>query len=181
MKLKEILTGLERRDVFIIIGVFSFLIAIVWIGHTVFKRYTGMKKMVYVKRAELKDFERLAEEYRSKKAVFDYLEKRLISPKGNESPVALLEDIGKRTGIKEKITMLKPVEEKMLKGYIEKGVEMRIDSIDLNQLINLLYKIENHNAFLIIKRFSMKNRFDNPDLLDITLNITLINKTGLQP
>jgi len=87
----------------------------------------------------------------------------------------ILEDIGRKIGIREKITVLKPLEERTIRGYMERGVETKINGIDINQLINLLYRIENHSALLIIKEFSMKSRFDNPDLVDITIKTSLIN------
>ncbi len=138
-------------------------------------RYRGLKRAVSVKKSELEELRMIKEEYLEKKGRGDYLEKRLLSPKGSDSPIMILEDIGRKIGIREKITVLKPLEERTIRGYMERGVETKINGIDINQLINLLYRIENHSALLIIKEFSMKSRFDNPDLVDITIKTSLIN------
>lgn len=176
MRFEEFIKGFDRRKISIIAVVVCFVIVSGWVWDIIYKKYTGVEKAVITKKDELTRFNRLEEEFLRDKHIIDSIAKRLLSPKGNESPIIILEEIGKRTGVKEKITTLKPLEEKMKKGYRERGVEMRIDGIDLNQLINLLYKIENHKALLIVKGFSMKNRFDNPDLLDITINLSLISK-----
>lgn len=178
MRFERFTLEFDRRKISILLGGVCLFIIFLWIGNAAFKNYTGQKRAVSVKKSELEELRILKEEYLKKKVGFDYLEKRLLSPKGSDSPIRILEDIGRKIGIKEKITALKPLEERTIRGYMERGVEMRIDGMDINQLINLLYRIENHSALLIIKEFSMKNRFDNPDLMDITINTSLINRAG---
>lgn len=166
----------DRKRLFILLGGISFIILFLLSGNIVLKKYRGLEKSILAKKKEMLNFVKLKEEYLREKDKFDYAERRALSPRGMESPITILEGIGIRTGIKEKIIMLKPFEEKMEKGYLERGVNVKIDGIDLNQLINFLYKIENNKAMLLIKGFLMKSRFDNPNLLDVDINIVLISK-----
>ncbi|MBE9532385.1 MAG: hypothetical protein IME98_06220 [Proteobacteria bacterium] len=51
---------------------------------------------------------------------------------------------------------------------------MEIEGVTLNQVVNLLYKIKGYKNLLLIRDFSMKNHFRNPDELDIMLQVVLI-------
>ncbi len=176
MIFKRFVTEIDRRRLFILLGGISFVIVFLLSGNVVLKKYSSLEKSILTKKKEVSNFAKLKEEYLREKDKFDYVERRALSPRGMESPITILEDIGIGTGIREKIIMLKPLEEKMEKGYLERGVDVKIDGIDLNQLINFLYKIENNKALLLIKGFSMKNRFDNPNLLDVDISVAVVNK-----
>ena len=178
MVIKRFITEIDRRRLFILLGGISFVIVFLLSGNIVLKKYRGLEKSILAKKKEMLNFVQLKEEYLREKDKFDYAERRALSPRGMESPITILEEIGIRAGIKEKIIMLKPLEEEMEKGYLERGVNVKIDGIDLNQLINFLYIIENNKALLLINGFSMKSRFDNPNLLDVDISLAVINKVS---
>jgi len=178
MVIKRFITEIDRRRLFILLGGISFVIVFLLSGNIVFKKYRELEKSILAKKKEMLNFVQLKEEYLREKDKFDYAERRALSPRGMESPITILEEIGIRAGIKEKIIMLKPLEEEMEKGYLERGVNVKIDGIDLNQLINFLYIIKNNKALLLINGFSMKSRFDNPNLLDVDISLAVINKVS---
>ena len=178
MVIKRFITEIDRRRLFILLGGISFVIVFLLSGNIVFKKYRELEKSILAKKKEMLNFVQLKEEYLREKDKFDYAERRALSPRGMESPITILEEIGIRAGIKEKIIMLKPLEEEMEKGYLERGVNVKIDGIDLNQLINFLYIIKNNKALLLINGFSMKSRFDNPNLLDVDISLAVISKVS---
>ena len=178
MVIKRFITEIDRRRLFILLGGISFVIVFLLSGNIVLKKYRGLEKSILTKKKEMLNFVQLKEEYLREKDKFDYAERRALSPRGMESPITILEEIGIRAGIKEKIIMLKPLEEEMEKGYLERGVNVKIDGIDLNQLINFLYIIKNNKALLLINGFSMKSRFDNPNLLDVDISLAVISKVS---
>src|SRR3989338_9528845 len=178
MVIKRFITEFDRRRLFILLGGISFVIVFLLSGNIVLKKYRGLEKSILAKKKVMLNFVQLKEEYLREKDKFDYTERRALSPRGMESPIIILEEIGIRAGIKEKIIMLKPLEEEMEKGYLERGVNVKIDGIDLNQLINFLYIIENNKALLLINGFSMKSRFDNPNLLDVDISLAVISKVS---
>ena len=178
MVIKRFITEIDRRRLFILLGGISFVIVFLLSGNIVLKKYRGLEKSILAKKKEMLNFVQLKEEYLREKDKFDYAERRALSPRGMESTIIILEEIGIRAGIKEKIIMLKPLEEEMEKGYLERGVNVKIDGIDLNQLINFLYIIKNNKALLLINGFSMKSRFDNPNLLDVDISLAVISKVS---
>jgi hypothetical protein len=181
MIFKRFITEFDRRRLFILLGGISLVIILLLSGNIMLKKYRGMEKSILTKRREMSNFAKLKEEYLRENALYDYLERRVLSPKGLESPITILEEIGIGTGIREKIITLKPLEENMKKDYMERGVNVKIGGIDLNQLINFLYKIENNKALLLIKGFSMKSHFDNPNLLDVDVSVAVVSKPHKTP
>jgi general secretion pathway protein M len=135
-----------------------------------------VEKRAQPRKASLKAFYAQKEEYIKESAVVAPLEKKLLLPPSGVSPVAIIGEIGAGIGIKSNISSFKPFEDKALKGYVKNGVEVRVEGITLNQLVNLVYGIENYRNLLLIKDFSMKSRFDNPDIYDVTAQVVLVSR-----
>jgi hypothetical protein len=113
-------------------------------------------------------------DYIGKKAVLDRFAQRAAD--SGVSPVSAIEEIAKRTGIKERVASVKPLEEVSSPGYTDKPVEVRLEAVDLNQLVNFIYHGEAGPALMVVRELSMKSRFENPDLLDVTMKVSLVTK-----
>lgn len=88
--------------------------------------------------------------------------------------VSELEQTLKSIGLKAKV--IKPLGIKKTEGFIEEDVELIIEGVDLNKIVNLLYKIEHSHLPLRIKTVEMKTTFENPNLFILSLTASLINK-----
>lgn len=150
-------------------GAFVFML---WTYYTTGK----IERLVQAKKAELAAFYHMKQEYLKERASIAPFEKRLFLPHSKETPGTAIEEIGKQIGIKDNIISFKPVEEKSEKGYVQQGVEVKIDGINLNQIANLLYRTENYRNLVLVKEFLMKAHFNNPDIFDITMQVVLITK-----
>ncbi len=139
-------------------------------------KYRAAARMVAVKKAELSRFSVLASEYLEKKASADMMARKTRPTEGDESAITEIERIGSRAGVKDLITSIKPLEEKQAEGYVESGFEVKIERVDLNRLVNLLYLIENNRRLLVVREFSMKSRFEDPNLLDISMKIARLSR-----
>jgi len=73
--------------------------------------------------------------------------------------------------------IIKPLEKKRIKEFIEEDAELKMEDINLNELVNLLYKIENSPMPLKIKNILIKTTFENPDLFIVNLTVSLISRT----
>jgi hypothetical protein len=175
MNIQRFITTMEPRQRSILILGALILIVILWGGFSASSRYTAMKRTVSVKKGELSTFKRLAEGYIEKEANLNALEKKL-SPSSSRSVVAIIEETAKEIGVKSQLASLLPLKEEIRRGYLERGAEVKIEGIDLNRLINLLYALEHHRSLLLIKEFSLESRFDNRELLDVRLKIIQISK-----
>jgi hypothetical protein len=48
--------------------------------------------------------------------------------------------------------------------------------VSLSKLVDFIYKVENSGHLLKVKRLRIKTRYDNPDLLNVTLQVTTYNR-----
>lgn len=159
----------SRLALYLILPLALLLASFVFYG-----RYASLKKAVEVKKADLKRFSALREDYLKKKTAVDAISVKAAPP--GVSNVAVMEALARRIGVKDKIASIKPLEEKLLPGYIDKGLEVKLEGMDLNELINLLYQAEANDYLITVTEFSMKSRFENPDLLDVTLKASFISR-----
>ncbi len=134
------------------------------------------EKKVEARKAELASFDKLKDEYAAELARLAPLEKRLNQTRPGQSVGSTIEEIASGIGIKKNIASFKPLEAKSEKGYEQSGVEVRVDGVTLNQLMNLIYRMEKHESLLLVREFSMKSRFDNPDLFDAKLHVELVSR-----
>lgn len=167
--LKKMFDPIYMRGVLLLIPVIIF-IAVTY--HVVGK----VEKRAGVKKAEVLAFSSKKEEYLKERRAIEPFIRKILLPPSDRSPDSIIEEMAKGIGIKGSIVSIKPMEEKPEKGYIKTGIDVKIEGITLNQMANLLYRIENFRNLILIKGFVMKSRFENPDLLDITMHAVLITK-----
>ncbi len=88
--------------------------------------------------------------------------------------VSSLEQILKQLGIEASV--IKPLEKRHVKEFVEQDVELEIKDIDLNSIVNLIYRIENAPQPIKIKSTLIKTSFENPDRFILKLTASLISK-----
>ncbi len=87
--------------------------------------------------------------------------------------VSALEQILNSLRLEAKV--IKPLEKKRIKEFIEEEAELEIQGIDLNSIVNLLYKIDNSPVPMKIKSAAIKTTFENPDTFILKLTASLIS------
>lgn len=136
----------------------------------------GVGKRLKTGKSELGAFNALRDEYLRAKASAGGAETRISAPLSRESASAVVEEIGALSGVKSRITSIKTFDEKAAKGYAKNGVEFKAEGVTLNQTVNLLYRMQMHRNLVLVRDFSMKARFDNPDIFDLTVQVVLAVK-----
>jgi len=71
---------------------------------------------------------------------------------------------------------IKPLDKKKVLEYLEENAELEIDGVDLNQIVNLLYKIESSPIPIKIKNTSMKTSFEDPEKFTLKIMLALVTK-----
>lgn len=175
---KEFINGLrkgpDRKKAYLYAVYVIAPIALLAAGLTLYGSYNSTKKATGAKKRELAAMAALKADYLGKKSMLDALSQRAASPE--EAPSAAIEEIAKRTGMKDRIASIKPLEEKSSGGYIDKPVEVRLEGVDLNHLVNFIYQAEAGPKLMVVRELSMKSRFEDPDLLDVTMRVSLVTK-----
>lgn len=166
--------GIDRKKAYRIIYAAALVMAVIFAGYYGYGKYSASRRLAVIKKDEMKRFSAMEGDYLRKKTAVDFISRKALSGAG--SVVSIIESTGKRVGIKDRITMLKPLDESQSSGYRQKGAEVKMEGVGINQLVNFLYYTERGDFLVVIKDFSMKSRFDNPDLLDAKLRVYLITK-----
>lgn len=114
----------------------------------------------------------LDSEYKDLKKRINTIEQRKSLTKVSGITQAL-DDILTSLDLKGKMKSMKALGSREIKGGTEESAEVRIEKLDMNELVNLFYKMENAPMILSIKKAAIKKSFEKPELLDITLTLTL--------
>lgn len=97
--------------------------------------------------------------------------KKLIKIKGIMPAV---DDVVSSLGLKNRIKSVKPLGSKDISGDVEEEAEVVLEKLSMNEAVNLFYRIENAPMLLVLKSARIKTAFEAPDLLNLTLVISLV-------
>ena len=123
--------------------------------------------------AQLKEMSDMGKEFVYIKDIVESKEKK-IGLTNIKSVVSALEQMLNSMGLKAKV--IKPLEKKQVREFTEEDAEIEIENIDLNNIINLLYKIENSPVPMKIKTANIKTSFENPNVFILSLTASLISR-----
>jgi len=120
-----------------------------------------------------KEFASLKSEYQTLKSGIDVIEdkKSITNVKGILQAV---DEIFLSLGLKQRIRSVKPLTTQEAPGLVEEEAEVQVERVNINEAVNLFYKIENAPMSIFIKKAAMKASFENPANLDITMTIALV-------
>ena len=131
-----------------------------------------LERRIDQKTEELEKISTLSQEYREIKRRIEEL-KGKAGKRGKSFPLfSHLESLAAKTLIKGNIASMKPQSTPIGEHYKESSVVVKLESITTRQLVDYLFRIENSEAFLRIKRLHLKKRHDNPKYLDATFLVS---------
>jgi len=135
--------------------------------------FSSAKKELTGARARQKEFALLKGEYQTLKSGIDVVEtkKSITNVKGILQAV---DELFLSVGLKRRIRSVKPLTTKEAAGVVEEEAEVQVERVDINEAVNLFYRIDNAPMSLFIKKAAMKPSFENPADLDITMTIALV-------
>ena len=125
-----------------------------------------LDRRISQKAVELKDMSALSQEYIEIKERMEQLKGKARRSKRGFSLFSHLESLAGRTRIKGNIASMKPQSTPLGGDYKETSVEVKLENITTKQLVDYLFRIENSEAFVRIKRLHLKKRTDNPQYLN---------------
>lgn len=142
------------------------------------QRMTQLERLIPRKEGDLKTLVKLQQEYGEISSEIDAIEKRLPKESGF-SPLSFLEENAAKNRIKNKIAFIRPLTpQEHQSRFREVPVEVKVEKVTLAQITPFLSALENGPHPLRIKRLSMKTRFSNPDLLDVTFLVLSYEKVA---
>ena len=112
--------------------------------------------------------------YLETQSSLDELEKKVSTGKSGPSLLAAMEADARKLGLADKIASMKPFSTSLDSGMVQTSVEIRIEKINLKELIGFIETVEKSGTMVKTDRLRVKSRFDNPKLLDATFFITAL-------
>ncbi|HEY7129218.1 MAG TPA: type II secretion system protein GspM [Nitrospira sp.] len=113
----------------------------------------------------------LAADYTAKQARVARLQQRLPNGDGQFSLLAFMEEAAASVQIRDRIVGMQPQQGTTQHGYQETAVDLRLDGVQLPQLLALLVALEQAPYDVQVHHLQIKPKYDNPINLDATLRI----------
>ena len=130
----------------------------------------ALEKKRAARETVLKELLPLKATYLSARQSSDRLNGRIASLRPDDSPAKIIED----TGIKGKSVKIVPLKGEERSGFTEDAADIRIEGLTLNEAVNLLYRLEKGSRPLVIKKYNLRVRFEDPSRCDLTLILALL-------
>ncbi len=134
-------------------------------------RIEKLERQAIRKSKEQVELAGLAAEHRAKHARIAKLEQRMPSASGPFSLLAFLEEAATSVQVRDRITGMQPQQPITIQGYQETAVDLRLDGVQLPQLLALLVALEQAPYDVQVHHLQIKPKYDNPINLDATLKI----------
>ncbi|GFO59817.1 type II secretion system protein GspM [Geomonas silvestris] len=173
MKLSEVSEAFQNLDsrTRTRLGVLLAALLLIIIGlSTVNARITALEKKRRARETDLTELMKLRQRFREASAGSQRVSNRLQAVRPDDSPAKVIEEIG----IKGRNSQVKPVKGADLPGFVEDAAEVKLEGLSANEATNLIYRLEKGTRPITVKKAAIKQRFEDPSKLDVTLTIALI-------
>lgn len=169
---------LEKREkLYLLVGAVVILATILFYG--IYQPYRQklqlLDKKITSKQAQLKDVRILQAEYQSLQKQLDHTRKKM-STGGSLSPLAQVEELASTAVSREKLSYIRPQPSQIQGDIRVDNLDIKLEKLSLEQMLQLLWKIEAPESQMQIKTFRTKKRFDNPSEIDLTMTISVYGK-----
>ena len=166
--------NLSQREQRVLIGAGAFLVVmILYFGvDSIVQRYDKLESRIATKRGEIEKITRLRAQYMEAHKQLAEIKAKLDQMERGFSVLSFIEDLAKKQNIRENIGSVKPKKIPLNDDYDENIVELKMDNVSLSELVDFIYKVENSGHLLKVKRLRIKTRYDNRDLLNVTMQVT---------
>ena len=134
-----------------------------------------MEKEIVRKEKAILELAEMSQKFQQMDKLSGSIEKALSNRKRGFTLFSFLETTAGQARVKSNITSMKPSESKGLDGYTETMVEVKLESITLEQLTNYLYLIEKPDQLVFIKRITITDNKREKGHLDSILQVLTFN------
>lgn len=141
------------------------------VAGVLFHPLQSSRRLVAARESALREMLILRSDYQRIQFQVAALEKMIRSGQ-HGNVLSRLETMASQARIKDKITSMDPKSAPPNDLYKENVIEVRLANVNLKQLVDYLYRIENSGQLLKIKRLRIKVRSDNTKYLDVNFRVS---------
>jgi len=85
-----------------------------------------------------------------------------------------VDEVFSSVGLKDKVKTVKNTGKRETKDGIEEDADVSVEKVTMNEMVNIFYRIDHAPMILTIKKVTVKQSFENPELLNITLMLSFL-------
>ena len=85
-----------------------------------------------------------------------------------------VDEVFSSVGLKDKVKTVKNTGKRETKDGIEEEADVSVEKVTMNEMLNVFYRIDHAPMILTIKKVTVKQSFENPELLNITLMLSFL-------
>ncbi len=178
MKLPTIFKNLNKRErygILLAAGVIGIFIIAVFIVEPFLSRSANMKNSRQTKADMLVEMQKLQSEYTALTQQAKVSKSRFQRRQKGFTLFSFLDRLAGESGIKDRISYMKPTKKVQKNSpYKISRVEMKLESITLEQLTNYLYGVETSKNMVDIKKISISKKDKNQGLLTAVLQVETV-------
>ena len=165
----------RREKLFVLAGGLSILATLLWLGVIAPYRdaVSRLDARIAAAQRDRREMELLRQTIAELRRNIQNAEKK-ISRSGDFSLFAFFEKQVLDIARKENLVHMLPQTPSVRDGFEETSLEVKLEKITLDQMVRLLFAVENADALLQVRNLRIKKRPDKSTLLDVTLNVASV-------
>ncbi len=165
------LSQLSQRERLTLLAA-ALIISVLLVSFGIVAPYRAAMKRLDTKIAsrqrQLSEVRLLSQEYQQLQQQLAVSEHRLASG-GDFSLLSFVEASSIRLAGRDSLISMRPQPTATIEGFREEAVEVKLEKIQLNQLVQLLFMADTAPAPMLVKTLRIKPRFDDRNLLDVVI------------
>ncbi len=168
---------LEREKIFLILGaVLAIVLLLLFFILPTFNDMATLREKIEEKRDDLKILEDLREAYLSSKEAIILAKESAIGQNEKAVLLSAIEKLALNAGIDKKSVTIDSRSKAILPSLSKNEVELRFKNVSRKNLHNLVTSLNTYSQTLHITKLHIKTRYDNPSLLDGTIDLSVLEK-----
>jgi len=142
-----------------------------WIYSSYQQALSRIETKTVIARKELSQFHAALVGYRLLEAELGNIAPHTTSA-SDGNLIAKVENAAQRVGARSQLLYVRPQPDRVRGDIVEEGVEIKLEKLQLQQIVELLYQFENTQQKLTVSQLRIRPRFDTPEQLDIVMTLS---------
>ncbi len=130
-----------------------------------------LERQALRKQKDLAELAVLGQSYVAKRDRLRTIESRMPQAESHFSLLTFIEEAATTAQVREQITGMQPHVQTLAQGYQETAVDLRLEGVQLPELLALLAAINQAPYDLHVRHLQIRPKFDNPVNLDATVRV----------
>lgn len=130
-----------------------------------------LERQAMRKQKDLAELALLGQSYIAKRDRLNNVESRMPATESHFSLLTFMEEAATTAQVRERITGMQPHVQSSAQGYQETTVDLRLEGVQLPELLAFLAAIDQAPYDLQVRHLQIRPKFDNPVNLDATVRV----------